>query len=62
MFGIRTLLANKAVNNGILEGLNSLIQLAKKRARGYTNVENFIAMVYFVTGKLKLEYSLNSGV
>ena len=56
MYGIRTLLANKDINNGILEGLNSLIQLAKRRARGYTNVDNFIAMVYFTTGKMKLDY------
>ena len=29
------------INNGILEGLNSQIQLAKKRARGYRNINNF---------------------
>lgn len=56
MYGIKTLFVNRNVNNGILEGLNSLIQLAKKRARGYTNVENFKNMVYFVTGKLELAY------
>lgn len=46
------------INNGILEGLNSKIQLAKKRARGYRNVKNFINMVYFICGKLKFEYPL----
>jgi transposase len=48
------------VNNGILEGLNSKIQLAKKRARGYRNIENFINMIYFTCGKLKFDYPLYS--
>jgi transposase len=46
------------INNGILEGLNSKIQLAKKRARGYRNTTNFINMVYFTCGKLKFDYPL----
>lgn len=46
------------VNNGILEGLNSKIQLAKKRARGYRNINNFINMIYFICGKLKFDYPL----
>lgn len=46
------------INNGILEGLNSKIQLAKKRARGYRNITNFINMVYFICGKLKFDYPL----
>ena len=44
------------INNGILEGLNSKIQLAKKRARGYRNTENFINMIYFTCGKLEFDY------
>lgn len=44
------------INNGILEGLNSKIQLAKKRARGYRNTKNFINMIYFICGKLKFDY------
>lgn len=44
------------INNGILEGINSKIQLAKKRARGYRNIKNFINMIYFVAGKLKFNY------
>jgi transposase len=60
MFGIKTMFKFKGVNNGILEGLNSLIQLAKKRARGYGNVENFKNMVYFVTGRLELSYPHDS--
>lgn len=48
------------INNGILEGLNSKIQLAKKRARGYRNIGNFISMIYFTCGKLKFDYPLYS--
>ena len=43
-----------AINNGILEGINSKIQLAKRRARGYRNIQNFINMVYYLTADLKL--------
>lgn len=46
------------INNAILEGLNSKIQLAKKRARGYGNIDNFINMIYFTCGKLKFNYPL----
>jgi len=41
-----------SINNGILEGLNSLIQAAKKKARGYRRVESFIIITYLLTGKL----------
>ena len=40
------------VSNGLLEGLNSLIQAAKRRARGYRTNRNFIAMIYLIAGKL----------
>lgn len=39
-------------SNGILEGLNSLIQAAKAKARGYRTSRNFITMIYLLTGKL----------
>ncbi|MHB1860579.1 MAG: transposase, partial [Solirubrobacteraceae bacterium] len=41
------------VSNGLLEGLNSLIQAAKRRARGYRTNRNYIAMIYLVAGKLQ---------
>lgn len=41
------------INNGILEGINSLIQAAKARARGYRTTRNLITMVYLIGGKLK---------
>jgi transposase len=44
------------ISNGILEGINSKVQLAKKRARGYQNVENFISMIYFIAGDLEFDY------
>jgi len=46
------------ISNGILEDLNSKIQLAKRRARGYRNINNFINMIYFITGKLNFNYPL----
>lgn len=40
------------LTNGILEGLNSLVQAAKARARGYRSVEYFKLMIYMVAGKM----------
>ena len=41
------------LSNGILEGMNSLIQAAKSRARGYRTTTNLIAMIYLLGAKLK---------
>ncbi len=60
MFGIKNLFDMRNVNNGILEGLNPQIQLAKRRARGFVNTENFKYMVYFVNGGLKMDYPHDS--
>lgn len=38
--------------NGILEGINSLIQAAKAKARGYRSTRNLIAIVYLIAAKL----------
>lgn len=40
------------INNGILEGLNSVIQAAKAKARGYRTFKNYRIIVYLLTGKL----------
>ena len=48
------------ISNGILEGINNKIQLAKRRARGYRNTENFINMIYFLCGKLNFTYPLKT--
>jgi len=39
------------MKNDILEGINSLIQAAKAKARGYRTTKNLIAMIYLVGGK-----------
>jgi transposase len=44
------------LTNGVLEGINSLIQTAKARARGFRNVRNFIVMIYLVAGKLNFNF------
>lgn len=43
------------LNNGILEGINSLIQLARARARGFRSTENFITMIFLIAGKLNFK-------
>lgn len=48
----------KQISNGILEGINSKVQLAKRRARGYRKAENLTNMIYFLCGKLKFDYPL----
>jgi transposase len=40
------------LSNGVLEGINSLIQAAKAKARGYRSLRNLIAMAYLLAGKL----------
>lgn len=40
------------INNGLLEGLNSLIQATKAKARGYRTFETFRTIVFLLTGKL----------
>ena len=39
------------INNGILEGLNSVVQAAKRKARGYGR-KHFKTIAYLMTGKL----------
>ena len=39
------------INNGILEGLNSVLQAAKRKARGYGE-KHFKTIAYLITGKL----------
>ncbi|MEC4684291.1 MAG: transposase, partial [Nitrospirota bacterium] len=35
-----------------LEGINSLIQAAKAKARGYRTTRNLITIIYLIGGKL----------
>lgn len=46
------------ISNGVLEGINQKVQLAKRRARGYRNIDNFINMIHFLCGKLRFGYPL----
>lgn len=39
--------------SAVLEGLNSAVQAARARARGYRNSETFIAMIYLIAGRLR---------
>ena len=43
------------ITNGILEGINSLVQAAKARARGYRTDKNFITIIYLISGKLDFD-------
>jgi len=42
------------INNGILEGINSLVQAAKAKARGYRSDRNLVTIIYLIAGKLDL--------
>lgn len=44
---------NTRIDNGVLEGINSLIQSAKDDARGFRTTKNFIITIYLRLGKLK---------
>lgn len=49
--GVLNWFENK-LTTGFLEGLNSLVQAAKARARGYRTSRNLITMAYLIGGKL----------
>ena len=42
------------ITNAICEGINSMIQAAKRKARGFHTFEGYSAMIYLVAGKLEL--------
>ncbi|MCA1682189.1 MAG: ISL3 family transposase [Actinobacteria bacterium] len=42
------------LSNGLLEGINSLVQAAKARARGYRNKTKMITIIYLTAAKLPL--------
>jgi transposase len=43
---------NSRITNGILEGMNSIVQLIKRNARGFKNSRYFINTIYLKKGKL----------
>lgn len=42
------------MTSGAMEGINSRIQEIKRRAKGFRNIDNFIAIIYLETAKLDL--------
>ena len=42
------------LTNAICEGINSMIQAAKRKARGFHTFEGYSSMIYLIAGKLKL--------
>lgn len=42
------------ITNAICEGINSVIQAAKRKARGFRSIEGYTTMIYLVAGKLEL--------
>lgn len=54
LVGILNYFENK-LTNAVLEGINSMIQSIKSRARGYKKIENFKAMIYLMNS----EHSIN---
>ena len=42
------------LSNGLLEGTNSLVQAATRRARGYRSKAKMITIIYLIAGKLPL--------
>jgi transposase len=48
------------ITNGIMEGINSLIQAAKAKARGYRNTKTLCAIVYLMHGGLDFSRCFSS--
>jgi len=44
---------NTRIDNGVLEGINSLIQAAKNSSRGFRSTKNFIITIYLRLAKLQ---------
>ena len=42
------------IANGLIEGINSLVQAAKAKARGYRSTRTLKAIIYLIAGKLDL--------
>jgi len=53
---------NSKIANGFIEGINSLVQAAKAKARGYRSTRTIKAITYLIAGKLDLRLpTRNSG-
>jgi transposase len=45
---------DSTIANGLIEGINSLVQAAKAKARGYRSTRTLKAITYLIAGKLEL--------
>ena len=45
--------AETKISNGVLEGINSMVQSAKSSARGFRTTKNLILIIYIRLGKLQ---------
>ncbi len=45
------------LTNAVAEGINSIIQRTKSRARGFRNVNNFISTIYMLGNDFKFRHS-----
>ncbi|HEY4229299.1 MAG TPA: ISL3 family transposase [Thermoanaerobaculia bacterium] len=43
----------RRLTSGVIEGINSMAQAARARARGYRSAETFKAMIYLIAGRLQ---------
>lgn len=43
------------LTNAICEGTDSMVQAAKRKARGFRTYEGFVSMICLVAGKLRLD-------
>ena len=43
------------VTNAVAEGINLMIQSAKRRARGYRTLDSYNQMIYLIASKLSLD-------
>ena len=44
------------ISNGLLEGINSVVQSAKSKARGYRTLKNFKNIIYLLKGDLNFSF------
>ena len=45
----------EAMANAVLEGMKSVVQNVKRRARGFRNMDYFATMIYLTCGRLDLK-------
>jgi transposase len=43
------------LTSGLMEGINSLVQAAKAKARGYRTVRNFKTIIFLMAGRLQFD-------